>query len=133
MPIDIVSQSMMVPEKCEQITLMDDYGAQFHLYIPVSTAAADRATQIQNAIAGMQANQTAMEAVAIANGYDINGQKTAGIARKTAMIAAMPAAMATVAKAAVATAVTAVAVANVPAASAVGSVAAPLPATPTST
>lgn len=107
MSIDIVSQHIDVHQKREKIVLMDSYGATHHLYIAVSTSPADRATQIQNAIATMQANETSLEAVATANGYDLSAQQTIATAQKTTMIAAIPAAVATVAKATVATAVAA--------------------------
>jgi hypothetical protein len=112
MSIDIVNQTVDVNSKCEQITLMDSYGAQYQLCVPVSTAPADRATQIQNAIALMQTNEANLVAVATAQGYNLSAQQTTATAQKATLIAAMPAAVATIAKAAVTTAVAAISAAS---------------------
>jgi hypothetical protein len=84
MSIDIVSKNIDTGEKRERLILMDDYGADFHVYIPVTATAAERATSLQNAITLMQSNQDAMEAYATANGHDLSAQKAAGIAKKQA-------------------------------------------------
>jgi hypothetical protein len=130
MAIDIVQQTMMIHEKLEQIILMDDYGAQVHLYISVGETADGRAAQVKNAIAMMQISQDNMEACATANGHDLTAAKTAGLATKAAMIAAMPPAMATKAQAVVSAAVVAISAASV---KAVPAATAPAPAVSTTT
>jgi hypothetical protein len=86
MSIDLVSTSIDVEAKQEHVVLMDDYGASFHLYIPVS-AGASRQTLINAKVVLMQANQTNMESYAAANSIDLSAQKTAGAAKKQALLA----------------------------------------------
>jgi hypothetical protein len=85
MAIDVVQAIIDVNEKREQVILMDDYGAAYHVYIPV--ASATRQQTIQAGVTLMQNNQTAMESYAVANGHDLSAQKAAGIAKKRALIA----------------------------------------------
>lgn len=129
MSIDIVSQTIDVNAKMEQVTLMDSYGAQFQLYIPVSTAPADRTTRIQNAISLLQTNEANLEAVASAQGYDLSAAQTTATTQKAALVATMPAAVASAAKTTVTTAVAAISAAATLAAT---SVAATTPSTSTS-
>ena len=89
MSIDIVSKNIDTGEKRERLILMDDYGAEFHVYVPVTATATERATSLQNAITLMQSNQDAMEAYATVNGHDLSAQKAAGIAKKTALLATL--------------------------------------------
>lgn len=87
MPIHITKSEILTSEKREHVELMDDYGSVQHVYIPVLLGST-RQQVLQDHVTLMENHQAAMEAYATANGHDISSQKTAGIAKKQAAIAA---------------------------------------------
>jgi hypothetical protein len=80
---DIVSTRILPDRYQEQIVLMDDYGTVQHIYVDVLTAS-KRATCIAETQTAMDAKELALEAYAKANGHDISGQKSTGLAKKAA-------------------------------------------------
>jgi hypothetical protein len=84
MPAETILTRLMPAEAQEAILIMDDYGTEFNLSIPISDSA-NRQTRIDAAIAQQSANQAALEAYAVAHGIDLSAQKAAGIAKKNNM------------------------------------------------
>lgn len=85
MAVEIVRDEIRAARRDEVIVLMDDYGAELHLVIPVSTPAAERASQIAAKTSAHQAGQAQMEAYAAAAKIDLTAQKAAGQEKRAAM------------------------------------------------
>ena len=81
MPADVVSSHLIAMQGQEIVHIMDDYGTDYYLTIPV-TDSANRQTRINAALAQQSANQAALEAYAAAHGIDLSAQKAAGLAKK---------------------------------------------------
>jgi hypothetical protein len=80
-----VTNSRILPAQAQEVILIvDDYGTEYTLQIPV-TDSANRQTRIDAAVAQQSANQAALEAYASTHGIDLSAQKAAGIAKKNSM------------------------------------------------
>lgn len=88
MPSQLISKTVRPAQRDIYAVVMDDYGAELHITLPVSVTAAERAAKVQAAIATMDAGQASMESAATAEGIDISGLKTEGQAKRAARIAA---------------------------------------------
>jgi hypothetical protein len=84
MSAEIVNSRVVPAQGQEVILIVDDYGTEFTLQVPV-TDPANRQTRIDAAVAQQSANQAALEAYALAHGIDLSAQKAAGISKKNAM------------------------------------------------
>lgn len=71
--------------RAELLVLMDDYGAELHVRMPVSLTAEQRQKRIETKIASHSAGQAQLEAYATAAGIDLTAQKTAGQQKRAAM------------------------------------------------
>jgi hypothetical protein len=85
MATDVVGSRIYGDLQMEKVTLCNDYGAVMLLQIAVSDSA-NRASLIAGAQALGDANQTALEAYATAHSLDISADKTAGLAKKAALL-----------------------------------------------
>ena len=83
MPADVISSTLLPAQGRELITIMDDYGTEFQLYVSVSDSA-NRQSYIDAALAQQSANQAALEAYAAQHGHDLSIQKAQGMAKKKA-------------------------------------------------
>jgi hypothetical protein len=83
LPSDIISTRIIPDRYEEQIVFMDDYGSAQHLYVNIALAS-QRATRIAETQTAMDAKELALEAYAKANGHDISGLKSTGLAKKAA-------------------------------------------------
>jgi hypothetical protein len=86
MATDVVGSRIYGDLQMEKVTLCSDYGAVQLLQIAVSDSA-NRASLIAAAQAVGDANQAALEAYATTHSLDISAQKTAGLAKKAALLA----------------------------------------------
>jgi Bacterial Ig-like domain (group 3) len=86
MPADIVGDRLLPAKGQELITIMDDYGTAFQLYVMV-TDSANRQTNITNALTQQSGNQAALESYATTHGIDLTAEKAAGIGTKLATLA----------------------------------------------
>lgn len=81
MPAEFINSALIADKGVESVLIMDDYGTDFRLTIPVSMVA-QRAQIIADAITERTAYQTSIEAYATANGIDLSAQLAAGLAKK---------------------------------------------------
>jgi hypothetical protein len=81
MPAEVITNRVLPAQAQEVILIVDDYGTEFSLNVPISDSA-NRQTRIDAAVAQQSANQTALEAYATAHGIDLTAQKAAGTAKK---------------------------------------------------
>ena len=81
MPASVVRSEINPSQAHEKITVMDDYGTEAQLYVPVSDSA-NRQHHIDAMLAQQTANEAALEAYAKAHGIDLSAQKTAGLIKK---------------------------------------------------
>jgi hypothetical protein len=84
MPAEIVKKSMRAGRRDIYVSVMDDYGAEMHVALPVTLSAADRLAKTNAAIATMNQGQALLESAAAEEGLDLSAAKTAGLAKKAA-------------------------------------------------
>lgn len=84
MPAEIVHTRLVTAAAHEVLTIMDDYGTEHILHIPIKDGA-NRQARIDKTVALMSANQAALEKYAADHGHDLSAQKTAGLAKKQAL------------------------------------------------
>lgn len=81
MPGEVVSSNLRAEQSMEDVHVMNDYGTETILGLPISDVA-NRQTRINAAIAALTAQETALETWATQTGTDISALKTAGLAKK---------------------------------------------------
>ena len=85
MPSEVANKKI-VPEMAQEvITLMDDFGTQHLVQIPVSSTAAQRTDAISTAKAMLDTNETTLVSYAAANNHDITTLRANGIAARVAL------------------------------------------------
>lgn len=86
MAIEMVRRELRAARRDEYVVLMDDYGAELHLAIPVSWTAAQRQAKLDAATAQHAAGEAALEAWAgrgdATAKADLERLKAAGLKRK---------------------------------------------------
>lgn len=78
MAVEIARQELRAARRDEYIVLMDDYGAELHVVIPVTFTADQRAAEIAAKTAAHAATQAQLEAYASAAKQDLTQQKASG-------------------------------------------------------
>jgi len=81
MPSEVVKNRIVTEQGREIVTVMDDYGTELHIYIPVADTAF-RQARIDAAIAQQTANTAALESYASTHSIDLSEQRAAGLAKK---------------------------------------------------
>jgi len=84
MPAQVVSKTMRPSRRDIYVVVMDDYGAEMHLALPVSISPADRNAKLEAVIVTMNAGEQSMESAAAAEGIDISALKAGGLKKRTA-------------------------------------------------
>lgn len=83
MSAEILTTRLIPEQGNEEIIIMDDYGTEYRLYVPV-TDPANRQSRIDGALAKQSANQAALESYAAAHSIDLSAQRAVGAAKKAA-------------------------------------------------
>jgi hypothetical protein len=81
MAAEVVSTRIIPAKGQEVLTIMDDYGTELLLHIPVSDSA-QRQGRIDAAVALLSSNQTALEAYAATHAISLATERAAGRAKK---------------------------------------------------
>jgi hypothetical protein len=85
MPAEVINKQMRPARRDIYVKVMDDYGAEMHLTLPISMSHPDRTARIAASISTMSQGQASFEAAAAAEGMDISELKTVGLAKKAAL------------------------------------------------
>lgn len=84
MPATVVASQLVPAQGQEAITIMDDFGTPYQLYVRVSEDASTRAQLISEALAQQTANEAALKSYAATHNIDLSAQLAAGAAAKAA-------------------------------------------------
>jgi hypothetical protein len=102
MPASTTSSQIIPALGMEKVSVMDDYGTEFHLYIRVGDSA-NRLQSIAATLAQQSANETVLESYAATTGSDLSALKAAGLAKKASAMKAAALKVAAIASAPVPT------------------------------
>jgi Cft2 family RNA processing exonuclease len=82
MAAEVVKSQLIAALGREVITILDDYGTEFQLQVPVTVDAATRQSRIDAAVAQQSANEARLVAYSKTHDLDLSAQFAAGQAKK---------------------------------------------------